>query len=135
MKISTEINSTAKHVGEVRAVELVAAAGFDAYDFSMFAMVSFDWKTDTVKESDRPLANAGYAAFAKAEGDGALSDRWIVMSKLLFAVLGGIIVVPILFFVLRMIGVIIGLLYILGVLAFGVCEYVFLYQTANRFRE
>ena len=67
--------------------------------------------------------------------DGALSDRWYVMSKLFFAVLGGIVVVPILFFVLKTLGIIIGLLYVLGVLAFGVCEYVFLYQTANRFRE
>ena len=65
MKISTEISSTARHVGEMRAVELVAAAGFDAYDFSMFAIAPFDWKTGTVKESDHPLANAGYAAFAK----------------------------------------------------------------------
>ena len=65
MKISTEISSAARHVGEVRAVELVAAAGFDAYDFSMFAMAPIDWKTGTVKESDHPLANAGYAAFAK----------------------------------------------------------------------
>lgn len=38
MKISTEINSIAKHVGEEKAVELVAKAGFDAYDFSMFSM-------------------------------------------------------------------------------------------------
>ena len=38
MKISTEISSIAKHVGEEKAVELVAKAGFDAYDFSMFAM-------------------------------------------------------------------------------------------------
>ena len=37
MKISTEISSIAKHVGEEKAVELVAKAGFDAYDFSMFA--------------------------------------------------------------------------------------------------
>jgi len=38
VKISTEINSIAKHVGEEKAVELVAKAGFDAYDFSMFSM-------------------------------------------------------------------------------------------------
>ena len=67
--------------------------------------------------------------------DGALADRWIVMSKLLFVILGGIIVVPVLYFLLKLFGAIIGLLYILGVLAFGICEYVFLYQTANRFRE
>lgn len=67
--------------------------------------------------------------------DLALSERWRVMSKVFFAVIGGIIVVPILLVALRLFGAIVGLLYVLGVLAFGVCEYVFLYQTANRFRE
>ena len=38
MKISTEIDSIALHVGEEKAVELVAKTGFDAWDFSMFQM-------------------------------------------------------------------------------------------------
>ena len=38
MKISTEIGSIAKIVGEREAVRLVADAGFDAFDFSMFEM-------------------------------------------------------------------------------------------------
>ena len=38
MKISTEIASTAKVVGEERAVELCGKAGFDGWDFSMFDM-------------------------------------------------------------------------------------------------
>ena len=38
MKTSTEIHSIALHVGEEKAVELVAKAGFDAWDFSMFEM-------------------------------------------------------------------------------------------------
>lgn len=32
MKISTEIGSIAKLVGEEKAIELVAKAGFDAFD-------------------------------------------------------------------------------------------------------
>ncbi len=67
--------------------------------------------------------------------DPELSVRWYMMSKLFFAVLGGIILVPILIFLLKIIGIIVALLYVLGVLAFGICEYVFLYQTAERFRE
>lgn len=67
--------------------------------------------------------------------DTALSDRWSVMSKLFFGVMGGILVVPLMVAFLPFIGILIGFVYILGVLAFGVCEYVFLYQTANRFRE
>ena len=38
MNISTEIPSAARLVGEERAVELCAKAGFDAWDFSMFGM-------------------------------------------------------------------------------------------------
>ena len=38
MKISTEIASIAKKVGNERAVELCGKAGFDAWDFSMFDM-------------------------------------------------------------------------------------------------
>ena len=38
MKTSTEIDSIAKKVGEERAVEYIAKAGFDAWDFSMFNM-------------------------------------------------------------------------------------------------
>ena len=34
MKISTEIASAAKLVGEEKAVEYAAKAGFDAWDFS-----------------------------------------------------------------------------------------------------
>ena len=37
---STEINSAARIIGEERAVELYAKAGFDAWDFSMFEMCS-----------------------------------------------------------------------------------------------
>ena len=36
MKISTEIGSAAKIIGDERTVEYTAKAGFDAWDFSMF---------------------------------------------------------------------------------------------------
>ena len=45
MKISTEIGSAAKIIGDERAVEYTAKAGFDAWDFSMFDMVNYDWST------------------------------------------------------------------------------------------
>ena len=44
MKISTEIGSAAQLVGEEKAVEYVAKAGFDAWDFSMFDMCGYDWR-------------------------------------------------------------------------------------------
>lgn len=38
MKTSTEIGSISRNVGEERAIEYIAKAGFDAWDFSMFKM-------------------------------------------------------------------------------------------------
>lgn len=65
MKISTEIGSLSKHIGEERAVEMLAKAGFDAWDFSMFAMCDYDWRTQTVRPTDHPLAGSNYLAFAR----------------------------------------------------------------------
>lgn len=65
MKISTEIYSSARHIGEERAVELLAKAGFDAWDFSMFEMARFDWSCGKFKESNHPLAGKDYISFAK----------------------------------------------------------------------
>ena len=65
MKISTEIHSAAKHVGEEKAVELVAKAGFDAFDLSMFEMCRYDWGNKCIKPSDNPFAGSNYLAFAR----------------------------------------------------------------------
>ena len=65
MKISTEIASCAKHIGEERAIELIAKVGFDAWDFSMFDMAGFDRKTRSFVETSHPLAGVDYARFAK----------------------------------------------------------------------
>ncbi len=56
MKISTEIASGGRIVGEKRAVELIAKAGFDAWDFSMFFMGH---------QADHPLSGSNYLAFAR----------------------------------------------------------------------
>ena len=65
MKISTEIASAAKHVGEEKAIELMARAGFDAWDFSMFDMARYDWANKCLVENGHPLRSADYVAFAK----------------------------------------------------------------------
>lgn len=65
MKISTEIASAASIVGEERAIELMAKAGFDAFDFSMFAMCKYDHKDRRVVPSDHPLAIGDALAFAR----------------------------------------------------------------------
>lgn len=65
MKISTEIASAAKIIGEEKAVEYVAKAGFDAWDFSMFAMCKYGRATNSILENDHVLASGDYLAFAR----------------------------------------------------------------------
>ena len=65
MKISTEIQSATKIIGEEKAVELIAKAGFDAWDFSLFSMCAYDWRTRSVHPSEHPLAGNKAIEFAK----------------------------------------------------------------------
>lgn len=65
MKISTEIGSISNIVREEKAVELVALAGFDAWDFSMFDMCRWDWGNNRPVESDHPLKSSDYLKFAR----------------------------------------------------------------------
>lgn len=65
MKISTEIFSTSKIVGERKAIEYIAKAGFDGWDFSLFNMARYDWTNKTVIESDHPLRSNNAIKFAK----------------------------------------------------------------------
>lgn len=65
MKISTEIGSAAKIIGEEKAVEYYAKAGFDAWDFSMFSMIERDWQKGVIMPSDHPLYGKDYLKFAK----------------------------------------------------------------------
>lgn len=65
MKISTEIGSAANIVGEEKAVEYVAKAGFDAWDFSMMRMCRYDWDKHIILDNGHPLASYNYLAFAR----------------------------------------------------------------------
>ena len=65
MKISTEIHSASKLVGEEKAVELIAKAGFDAWDFSMFDMCRYDWANGTVCTTNHPLSGKDYLSYAR----------------------------------------------------------------------
>ena len=65
MKISTEIASAARLVGEEKAIELYAKAGFDAWDFSMFSMCRYDWSSGKCLENNHPLAGNQYLQFAR----------------------------------------------------------------------
>ena len=65
MKTSTEIASAAAIVGEEKAVEYIALAGFDAWDFSMFEMCRYDWNKRSFIANNHPLASNDYLSFAK----------------------------------------------------------------------
>lgn len=65
MKISTEIASAARIVGEEKAVELYGKAGFDCWDFSMFKMCRWDWGKNCPVQEDHPLKGDNYLAFAR----------------------------------------------------------------------
>lgn len=66
MKTSTEIGSIAALVGYERSVELVAKAGFDAWDFSLMDMARPNKARDGVLHTDHPLHGDNYAAFAES---------------------------------------------------------------------
>jgi len=65
MKTSTEIMSLARIVGEEKAIELIAKAGFDAWDFSMFNMCRFSRNPRSAFATDHPLSGAGYLSYAR----------------------------------------------------------------------
>lgn len=66
MRTSTEINSAAKVVGgEAKAVELIAKAGFDAWDFSMNGMCKYNVETKGLNPNDHPLAGSNYLTFVR----------------------------------------------------------------------
>lgn len=65
LKTSTEIASLSALVGEHRAVEMIAKAGFDAWDFSLFDMCRWDWENNRPKDIPHPLRGKDYLAFAR----------------------------------------------------------------------
>ena len=65
MKISTEIASAARQIGEQKAIELYAKAGFDAWDFSMFSMCVYNWQTRSCTPGNHPLSGNDYLKFAR----------------------------------------------------------------------
>lgn len=65
LRISTEIDSASLHVGEEKAVEYVAKAGFDAWDFSMGVLWRKDPATGLWRVPEHPLAGPDYLKFAR----------------------------------------------------------------------
>ena len=64
MKISTEIESISKIFGEEKAVELVAKAGFDAWDLSIFTF-KYSWAEKIATRLDHPFFTDNYLKHVK----------------------------------------------------------------------
>ena len=69
MKISTEIRSISRFVGEEDALRLLAASGFEAWDFSMFDMATYNYSERRIAIGSHPLQVGDYRAFAKRLGE------------------------------------------------------------------
>ena len=65
MKTSTEIASASKIVGEEKAIELIAKAGFDAWDFSVFLMHNYNYATKKLDKAEHPLMKHSAIKFAR----------------------------------------------------------------------
>lgn len=65
MRTSTEINSAARLVGEELALEYIAKAGFDCWDFSMFEMGRYSKMEQRFLPTAHPLSKENYLAFAR----------------------------------------------------------------------
>ena len=79
LKISTEIDSIALITGEEKAVEYVAKAGFDAWDFTMNRMCRYVWKTGEIFK-DHILSGKDYLPFVRrlrrvAEDNGIVCNQ------------------------------------------------------------
>ena len=65
MKISTEIESLSKIIGEEKTIEVLAKNGFTAWDLSIFTAFPIDWESRTFKPTSHPLASSNALSFVK----------------------------------------------------------------------
>lgn len=66
MRISSEIASIAPYVGgEANAIRMLAAAGFDCYDLSLFSMGRMDYSNGQVRHVGHPLEGREGLAFVR----------------------------------------------------------------------
>ena len=57
MKISTNTEFVARKVGDEKAVEYIAKAGFDCWDFSLLRLAQMDWVNNTITPDVPPFDN------------------------------------------------------------------------------
>ena len=66
MKVSTSITPVANVVGELKAIEMVAKAGFDFYDYDYsFRLVNYSYAAGCMRYTYHPLAHENWLDFVK----------------------------------------------------------------------
>lgn len=65
MKISTEIGTLENFMSAEQAITLVAQAGFDAWDLSLFSLASYDFKNRAIRETAHPLHGREYLSYVR----------------------------------------------------------------------
>ena len=65
MKVSTEISSATRIVGERKAIEMLAKAGFDAMDLSLAYLAKCDWSVSPPTMLKHPLNSSEYVKYVK----------------------------------------------------------------------
>ena len=65
MKTSMPIGPYSKKISEERAIEIIANAGFDHWDFTMCAPCPADRKNNLVLDCDHPFRKSNYLSFAR----------------------------------------------------------------------
>lgn len=65
MKIATQTLVASELIGEEKAIELIAMAGFDAWDFSMTSMCGYDWENKKAVKTNHPLSGENYLSFVR----------------------------------------------------------------------
>ena len=64
LQISTQLSQLAKRTGgEAAAVRMLADAGFEYYDLSLFDMAPVNWKEKRVEQGDHPLQGDSWREF------------------------------------------------------------------------
>ena len=65
MKISTEFRSISRLVGEDNAIRLLAEAGFEAWDLSLFEMAPYNYTDGRIVSGTHPLQGDEWRTYAK----------------------------------------------------------------------
>ena len=75
MKISTEFRSISRLVGEENTIRLLAEAGFEAWDLSLFEMAPYNYAEGRIVSGGHPLQGDDWRTYAARLRDEILAKQ------------------------------------------------------------